>query len=366
MRILISGICGFVGSTVARFLREGSPDFEIFGFDNFLRPGSESNRMALGSLGIRVFHGDLRCPSDIEALPKADWVLDAAANPSVLAGLNGASSSRQLMEHNLGGTVNLLEYCRAKKTGFILLSTSRVYSIPPLVSLPIIEKAGAFLPDEKRAAEFPVGVSSLGISEKYSTAAPISLYGATKLASEVLAQEYSSAFDFPVWVNRCGVLAGSGQFGKVDQGIFSYWIHSWKAGRELKYLGFEGSGYQVRDCLHPRDLVPLLVRQMQSGQNPADNTHAGVINLSGGVGNSMSLFQLSQWCKNHLGSSPSENYLEKCRDTGKRPYDIPWVVLDASLADKTWGWQPETKLEDILEEIARHACQNPQWLDFVL
>ena len=49
--------------------------------------------------------------------------------------------------------------------------------------------------------------------------------GASKLASEQLILEYGNSFDFPVWINRCGVLAGAGQFGKADQGIFSYWIH---------------------------------------------------------------------------------------------------------------------------------------------
>ena len=57
---------------------------------------------------------------------------------------------------------------------------------------------------------------------------PLSLYGASKLASETLILEYGECFGFPVWINRCGVLAGAGQFGKADQGIFSFWIHSFK------------------------------------------------------------------------------------------------------------------------------------------
>src|SRR5271156_5213727 len=127
MRILLSGACGFVGNTLARALLESG--HQVFGFDNFIRPGSEANRLELKKLGLKLFHADLRLASDFEALPACDFVIDAAANPSVLAGVDGRTSSRQLAEHNLTGTVNLLEYCKQHRAGFILFSTSRVYSI---------------------------------------------------------------------------------------------------------------------------------------------------------------------------------------------------------------------------------------------
>src|SRR3954468_6250040 len=130
MRILITGICGFVGSTLARSLRDANPRTEIFGIDNLARAGSEINRQALGRLGITVRHGDVRNASDVDALQSATWVIDAAANPSVLAGVDQNTSSRQLVETNLGGTINLLEYCKRHRAGCIVLSTSRVYSIP--------------------------------------------------------------------------------------------------------------------------------------------------------------------------------------------------------------------------------------------
>ena len=115
MRILISGICGFVGSTLAKALVASGRGHTVVGFDNFIRPGSDRNRSELKSLGIKLFHGDVRMASDLETLPPCDWVIDAAANPSVLAGVDGKTSSRQLVEHNLYGTVNLLEYCKAHK-----------------------------------------------------------------------------------------------------------------------------------------------------------------------------------------------------------------------------------------------------------
>jgi CDP-paratose 2-epimerase len=126
MKVLISGICGFVGSHLARHLLESFENLTLVGIDNLARPGSETNRVALKQLGVELRHGDIRMASDMDALPAAEWVLDAAAQPSVLAGRDGKTSSRQLLEHNLLGTINLLEYCRNMRAGFILLSTSRV------------------------------------------------------------------------------------------------------------------------------------------------------------------------------------------------------------------------------------------------
>jgi CDP-paratose 2-epimerase len=98
MKVLITGICGFTGSTVARALQDLDSSIELFGIDNFIRPGSERNRAPLQSAGVRLYHGDVRHPSDLESLPGVDWVIDAAANPSVLSGVDGKSNSRQVIE----------------------------------------------------------------------------------------------------------------------------------------------------------------------------------------------------------------------------------------------------------------------------
>ncbi|MFA5057814.1 MAG: NAD-dependent epimerase/dehydratase family protein [Opitutaceae bacterium] len=352
MRILISGVCGFAGSTLARALAGSGKDHQVLGCDNFIRPGSESNRAELRRLGVRLFHADLRAASDLEELPDADWVIDAAAHASVLAGIDGRTSSRQLVEHNLGGTVNLLEYCKQRRAGLILLSTSRVYSIAPLASLPVTVRDQAFRPDPGRVP--PPGVSAAGLNETFSTAAPVSLYGATKLASEALALEYGEAFGLPVFINRCGVLAGAGQFGRPDQGIFAYWINSWLRRRPLRYLGFAGQGHQVRDCLHPRDLLPLLEKQFAAPKTGAEDR---VANLSGGAASAMSLRQLSDWCAGRFGAH------EVAADGTARPFDIPWIVLDHAKATRLWGWRPQTPIAAILDEIAGHAQAHPDWLD---
>jgi CDP-paratose 2-epimerase len=350
MRILITGVCGFVGSTLARMWAECGAGHELFGIDTLIRPGSEINRHALRRLGVTVAHRDIRLASDFEALPAVDWVVDAAANPSVLAGVDGRTSSRQLVEHNLLGTLNMLEYCRQHRAGFILLSTSRVYSIAELSRIQVEVVNGAFRPvaDQNFA-----GLSRHGVEEDFSTEPPLSLYGATKRASEQLVLEYGASFGFPVWINRCGVLAGAGQFGRGDQGVFSYWIHSWAHRRPLTYFGFEGQGYQVRDCLHPRDLVFLLDRQMATSL-PGK---ARVVNVSGGSSSACSLKQCSEWCAARFAP------LDVGAEPESRAFDIPWLVLDNRAVRADWNWSPETSREAIFEEIAQHAEANPGWLE---
>ncbi len=359
MRILITGVCGFVGSTLAKNLAESGAGHTLIGLDNFIRPGSETNRAELRRAGVKLFHGDLRAASDLEPLPAVDWVIDAAANPSVLAGVDGKTSSRQLVEHNLGGTINMLEFCKQHRAGFILLSTSRVYSIARLSSLPVVPVDSAFQlvadsAGQGTSQKLPEGVTPRGINEAFSTEAPVSLYGATKLASEALALEYGAAFNLPVFVNRCGVLAGAGQFGRADQGIFAFWINSYLRRRPLRYIGFDGAGHQVRDCLHPRDLVPLLDQQFKA---PAVSPGNRTVNISGGIDSARSLRQLSTWCESRFGPHAIGV------DTSPRPFDLPWVVLDSTRASMLWGWSPKTTVETILDEIARHAENHPEWLD---
>ncbi len=393
MQILITGAAGFVGSNLALELRRQDPSLRIWGLDNLSRKGSEGNVPRLQSAGVEFIPGDIRDAALLDTLPAVDWVIDCAANPSVLAGVDGKSTSFEVMDHNLIGTLRLLEYCKRHRSGFLLLSTSRVYSIAALAGLPVEAVDGAVRlrqgagsgehgagsrergawkmeqgawseeqgvgSGERGAWSMELGdgrlpaVSPAGVTEDFPTTPPLSLYGMSKRCSEDLALEYGASFGFPVWINRCGVLAGAGQFGRADQGIFAYWINAWLRGRPLKYIGFEGSGYQVRDALHPRDLVSLILKQMAEPQRPVER----IQNLSGGRAHSMSLQQLSAWCDRRFGPRKVE------QDLKARPYDIPWLVLDSSRALAQWGWRPATPLAEILEEIARHSELHPDWLE---
>ncbi|MBV9769914.1 MAG: NAD-dependent epimerase/dehydratase family protein, partial [Bryobacterales bacterium] len=351
MKLLITGICGFVGSSLAEGLLERREGLSIWGIDNLMRPGSELNRARLRHLGVLLVHGDIRMASDFEPLPAVDWVIDAAANPSVLAGTQTGFSSRQLIEHNLSSVVNVLEYSKAHKAGLLLMSTSRVYSIQALTSLPLYAQGDAFCLDE--TAKLPTGVTGRGIGVDFSTRAPISLYGSTKLAAEALAVEYADAFSFPVWINRCGVLAGAGQFGTPDQGVFSYWIHAHARRRPLRFIGFDGTGKQTRDVFHPRDLTVLADSQMNCQRSGGQRIYCA----GGGPSNTISLAQLTAWCDRRFGKhSPTA-------DTRPRPYDLPWVVMDSSDANRDFGWSVEFPMAQLFEEIAQHAESHPDWLE---
>jgi CDP-paratose 2-epimerase len=174
------------------------------------------------------------------------------------------------------------------------------------------------------------------------------------LASEALALEYGETFNLPVFINRCGVLAGAGQFGRADQGIFAYWLNSHLRRRPLKYIGFGGNGFQVRDCLHPRDLIPLLTQQFTA---PKLDATERVANVSGGIASAHSLRQLTKWCDQRFGTHSVTS------DLAPRPFDIPWMVLDSTKASQRWKWQPQTPVTQILEEIASHAEAHGNWLD---
>ena len=351
MKILITGVCGFTGSAVADWLLAHSDGLHIIGIDNLMRPGSELNRIPVDRLGVDFRHGDLRLASDLADLPACDWVIDAAANPSVLAGLDGAGSSRRLFEHNLAAFGNVLEYCRAHRAGLLLISSSRVYSISALNAMPLIKRECAFAIDER--ALLPEGLTARGIGVNFSTAAPVSLYGATKLASEVMALEYASAFDFPVWITRCGVLAGAGQFGGPAQGIFSYWINAHLRRRPLRYIGYGGCGHQTRDAFHPRDLARLLQAQMRTPRSDGQRLYTA----GGGPENAMSLSQLTAWCDDRFGQHAPSAHPEP------RKYDVPWVAMDNADASRDFDWRIETPLPEILDEIARHAADHPDWLE---
>src|SRR5207247_9906660 len=131
------------------------------------------------------------------------------------------------------------------------------------------------------------------------------------------ALEYGDPLGLPIVVTRCGVLAGGGQFGTAEQGIFSYWLRAWASNRPLAYLGFDGTGHQVRDALHPSDLGDLIERQLRGG-----SAAAGIWNVGGGVANAMSLAQLSAWCTNRFGPRTVQS------DGTGRKWDVPWLAMD--------------------------------------
>lgn len=345
VRVLITGGAGFVGSSLGRAFRERFPACEVVAFDNLRRRGSELNLAAFRERGIQFRHGDIRNPSDLRDLEGTfDLMIEASAEPSVLAGVHG--SPAYLLESNLVGTLHCLELARQRVGQVIFLSTSRVYSIDPLRSIRLNERPTRFeIADE----QLVVGVTPEGITEQFPVLQPRSLYGATKLASELIIQEYVATYGLNAVTNRCGVIAGPGQFGKVDQGVFTLWVANHLFGKPLRYLGFGGSGKQVRDLLHPLDLFDLVVRQIEHAREISGET----FNVGGGPGGSTSLAELTSLCQNIIGR---EVAIESVPET--HSVDVPLYVTDFHKVRSRVGWEPRRGVADIVREIASWLRQN--------
>lgn len=338
MRILVTGGAGFVGASLARAFRRLDPDCTVVALDNLRRRGSELNLASLRAEGIEFQHGDIRQVSDLRDLPgNFDVMIEASAEPSVLAGLDG--SPDYLLDSNLVGTLNCLEFARSRVGAVVFLSTSRVYSIAPLRAIRLREEETRFeIEDEQEI----VGVGPAGVREDFPVLEPRSLYGATKLASELIIQEYADSYGLQAVVNRCGVIAGPGQFGKVDQGVFTLWVANHFFGKPLGYRGFGGEGKQVRDLLHPADLFDLIVKQLDDVSSVRGQT----FNVGGGRRVSTSLAELTSLCREIVGRE-----VPLASDPQTHHVDIPLYISDHGRATSRFDWSPARDVRQIVTEI---------------
>ena len=308
-----------------------------------------------------------------------DFLVECSAEPSVLAGSDGDTD--YLIKTNMNGAINCADICRKYNAPMLFLSTSRVYPIEPLQNCEIRETETRFeLTDEQKVS----GFSSKGVSEEFPMEGARSLYGGTKYAAEVMLREYADAFDLPIVINRCGVIAGPWQFGKADQGIAAFWTAAHLFGRNLKYIGFEGSGKQVRDMLHIDDLIALVLMQMQDPERFAGGMEACYVgggkcyergtaedgrrrtedgptyrftdslihspgqawNVGGGVESSASLLELTEICRKVTGKS-----IEITPEPEMRYADIPIYITDHSKITRFCNWKPTKGVADIVESI---------------
>ncbi|HEY1685285.1 MAG TPA: NAD-dependent epimerase/dehydratase family protein [Tepidisphaeraceae bacterium] len=336
MRILITGGAGFVGSNLALQFAQAAGS-EITCLDNLKRRGSELALARLASGGVKFVHGDIRNPADIEGVGPFDLLLECSAEPSVHAGYGG--SPAYLIDTNLVGTINCLEAARKCNAAVVFLSTSRVYPIAGLRKLPL-QRTGQRL--DIPASASGLGWSAAGISTEFPLAGSRSLYGATKLASELLIEEYVAMYGLRAVTNRCGVLSGPWQMGKVDQGFIVLWASRHLYGGKLAYMGFGGEGLQVRDVLHVRDLYDLIRVQISDWPKHSGQTY----NVGGGHARSVSLAELTEKCKARSGTSP-----EFSRDPETRPADIPYYITDNTHVTRQTGWQPQISVDQLLDEI---------------
>ena len=344
MRIVITGGAGFIGSSLCLKLKSQYPDYSLVAFDNLSRKGSELNLPDLKHSGIQFIHGDIRYPGDLETIGPFDLMIEASAEPSVLSGLAGDPTF--IIENNLYGSINCFNACLRNKARLIFLSTSRVYPIAPIENANYVEEETRF---SLHHDQTETGISKHGISEKLSLSGTRSFYGATKLSSELFIQEYASFYDLDAAVTRFSVIAGPRQMGKTDQGIATLWManHFWK--KPLTYIGYNGSGKQVRDILHIDDLITLIDLQIHD----MDKFKGKVFNAGGGMDSSISLLEMTSLCEKITG-----NKVEVKRQYENRPADLRLFVSDNTLIGNETSWKPAKTLTDIFTDIYQWMKQN--------
>ncbi|MBU1125440.1 MAG: NAD-dependent epimerase/dehydratase family protein [Candidatus Omnitrophica bacterium] len=332
--LLVTGGAGFVGSNLAVYLKKKYPALRVIVLDNLKRRGSELTLTRLKESGVEFMHGDIRCPEDLAHDIRDGLLIECSAEPSVLAGYG--DNPMYVLKTNLVGTLNCLELARKNHLDLIFLSTSRVYPYETLNLIKTVEKETRF---EWMPGQAVSGWSEEGVNESFSLDGPKSLYGATKLASEVILQEYLAAYGIKGVVNRCGVIAGPWQFGKVDQGVFSLWMLAHYFKKPLSYIGFGGKGKQVRDLLHIDDLSTLI--DLQIANLPAIS--GKVYNVGGGKDISLSLLETTQICQEITG-----NRIEISSEIQTRQGDVSIYLTDYRKVYSDIGWQPQKTPQEAL------------------
>lgn len=180
-----------------------------------------------------------------------------------------------------------------------------------------------------------------------------SLYGWTKYASESLIEEYRAGFGLRAVTNRCSVLAGPWQMGKVDQGVVALWVFRHLFGKPLKYIGYGGTGKQVRDMLHVADLCELVEDQIAN----FDGWEGWLGNVGGGLPVSASLLELTAICQKVTGRTvPVGSELEN------RPADLRIFLADSARLFARTAWRPRRGVEQIVADVFAWAQAHEEEL----
>ena len=338
-RILITGGCGFIGSSLALDLTQRG--HAVMVLDNLSRRGSELILPQLLAQGVGFQHADIRNAEDVDKL-KADFncLIECSAEPSVMSGAEG-EEARYLLNVNLHGALNIFEWARQRKVPVIFLSSSRVYPYDRLNACQFRETATRF-----EFVDGCPGVSADGVSVNMPLEGVRSLYGASKLAAEFILKEYAVQYSLPAIINRCGVVAGPWQMARADQGIFTFWMarHYFKI--PLEYFGFGGNGHQVRDLLHVQDLADLVARQVTALIEKPSDFPGSIYNAGGSSRSTLSLKETTALCRQITGHDVPVT----ARITD-RPLDMRWYVTDNGDTAKTFGWAPVRSPQDTLQDI---------------
>ena len=332
MKILVTGGCGFVGANICINLKKKF--HEVYSLDNLSRKSSKINFKFIRKNGIKNFKIDIFDEREIQKLKKFDLIIDCCAEAAVEVSKKDLD---RVFNTNLVGTFNLLKKAKKDKSKIIFISSSRVNSIKEINNI-----------IGKKTLRKNVKINKK-INENFDTLKPKSLYGFTKLASELLIEEFSYAFGLKYIINRCGVISGPMQFGKQDQGFVSLWVWKHILNKNLKYIGFGGHGNQVRDVLHVDDLVNLINLQIKK----LNSIYNKKICVGGSKKSNTSLKNLTSICQKITG-----NKLKYTKVKNTSIYDIPYFVTDNTLANKIYKWQPKKNIIDIVRDNYKWLIEN--------
>lgn len=349
--ILITGGAGFVGSNLALKLKRDFPEVTITVLDNLKRRGSELSLKRLKAAGIAFVHGDIRNREDL-VFDKVDLLLECSAEPSVLSGIT--SPPDYILNTNLVGTLNCLEVARAHNAAIVFLSTSRIYPTSYINNLKFKETETRF---EILDSQTTPGASSKGIAENFPLDKARSFYGTTKLASELVIAEYVDTYGLKAIINRCSVITGPWQMGKVDQGVFVLWVAKHYFKKPLSYIGYGGEGKQVRDFIHIDDLYRVIKLQLEK----FDDYNADTYNIGGGLANSVSLQELTALCQKATG-----NTIDIVSVKEDRPADLRFFIADSTKFQNMSGLKWQKTIDQTVRDVYEWIRDNEADLESIL
>ena len=338
---LVTGSSGLIGSEVSAYFHERG--FVVHGVDNNQREkffGPQGNtrwnerrmQKALAyfthhELDIRDRNGVLQL---VETLKPA-VIIHTAAQPSHdLA----AKIPFDDFDVNAVGTLNLLEAARryCPESPFIHMSTNKVYGDRPnTIKLKELDKCWDY--DDAQFVR--------GIPETFSIdQSKHSLFGASKVASDIMVQEYGRYFDMPTCCLRGGCLTGPNHSGVELHGFLSYLVKCNLEGREYKIYGYKGK--QVRDNIHSADVASFMFEFLQSPRR------GEVYNLGGGKGNACSIFEAFELAEACTGKKQIYTYVDQARSGDHICYYSDLSKMQAHYPN----WKLTRNLPQIFKEIA--------------
>ena len=348
-RILVTGSSGLIGSEVCRFF--GSAGFEIHGVDNnqravFFGPAGDTrwNQARLSEeisgfrhheLDIRDREGVLKLVADV----KPDGIVHAAAQPSHD---RAAAIPFDDFDTNAVGTLNLLVGARqaCPESPFIYMSTNKVYGdAPNRLALKELETRW----------DYADPAYAHGIAETFSIdQSKHSLFGASKVAGDVMVQEFGRYFGMPTCCLRGGCLTGPNHSGVELHGFLSYLVKCNLEEREYRIFGYKGK--QVRDNIHSEDVARFIHAFFETPRV------GEVYNLGGGKDNSCSILEAFKLAEKFSGKAMRSTYVEENRigdhicyysDLRKMKAHYPnWDItktLEQTFAEIVEAWQVRMK-----------------------